>query len=1165
MPREVKEVVLSNPPAKSKTVAIAIGAGLATTALVAVILVTPVFQYCSDLDAPFGQCVSSKIFGSADDSSSQAGDEVETAPAMDVADTENDDAADDAPEPAPATEEVAEEPGLIAPAYDILLVQPDGSMVAAGRTSPGATVTFMADGEELGSVEADNAGEFAFTPDEPLPVGGFELTTRADLGEGQSIAGAKPYIVLIEPERTEQAIVMESEPGKASEILQGLIAPEPIVTAEADIEDPLEGADESDTTAAPDLAEAEETPAEAAAGPDEAVEQEEPAAEAPAAAEEAPEIVPTPEETVGEAEEPAADEATDDVASEEPTADEPVVQEPADEEPADEEPIVEEPATADEPAPATESVQEPAATDESETQLAGTDEAATPESGDTEVMELADVPEEAVTLPEEPEQATALPEIVLPPSIDAIEIDGTRNFFAGGGPVGGIVRLYVDNRFVGDALVAGGRWLVEAENVLTAPSQRVRADLIDPETASVEARAEVNFVIEQLPGLDAGAEPQVAEAAPTADESKAIEDEPIEVAEADPGVAGEEPASAEDTVAEDEPLVIAEAEDVPAVTDAEDTGAGEQPQEPVPADEDTSAQDTPVEDTPAQDTPAEDIVSADAETAAPELAEPELAEPGATAVDATEAEAAPEPVIDEKPEPGEADTAGAADTVADKPDEVEEPVDAPASQAPDAQQPEADEPAVQAPETEAPAEPSEEEERIVLAENDAGTAQADMVPEADQAEVSEEPATETEAPQNAPDEGAVAPEESVTQEAPVETETVAQPVEQQSVEQPDEAIEEATTPANEPVVAPETANEQEAEPEAQTPARQAIEEMLAEDQEAADTAANAVQGEEPQPVTGPEPEAISAPADEPSETVAAEPTDQPALGNDAATAEEPAPAQDAVPVEDAAPAEPVVPEETRIAEAAPEPAAGAEDVVEPEVASEEEAPLVVAEADVPEPAMEEPAMEEPVMEEPVIEEPEAVIEEEAQGESEPEALPAEDAATQAEEAVEEAAPVVTAEVGSEVTEPSADEAVEQASVVEDEPGAEQEPMQLADTPSVTTLPETEGTETPSVTELAPAEGAGERIGEGAQESAQDDVPTLTAIAVGDPEDQRFVSGKAIIRRGDNLWTIARRVYGRGIRYTTIYQANQSQIRDPDLIFPGQVFDLPDEVLERDGG
>lgn len=49
----------------------------------------------------------------------------------------------------------------------------------------------------------------------------------------------------------------------------------------------------------------------------------------------------------------------------------------------------------------------------------------------------------------------------------------------------------------------------------------------------------------------------------------------------------------------------------------------------------------------------------------------------------------------------------------------------------------------------------------------------------------------------------------------------------------------------------------------------------------------------------------------------------------------------------------------------------------------------------------------------------------------------------------------------------------------------------------------------------------------------------------------------IIRTGDNLWTISQRRYGEGVRYTTIYQANKDQIRNPDLIYPGQVFMIPE--------
>ncbi|MEP1031097.1 MAG: LysM peptidoglycan-binding domain-containing protein, partial [Alphaproteobacteria bacterium] len=48
----------------------------------------------------------------------------------------------------------------------------------------------------------------------------------------------------------------------------------------------------------------------------------------------------------------------------------------------------------------------------------------------------------------------------------------------------------------------------------------------------------------------------------------------------------------------------------------------------------------------------------------------------------------------------------------------------------------------------------------------------------------------------------------------------------------------------------------------------------------------------------------------------------------------------------------------------------------------------------------------------------------------------------------------------------------------------------------------------------------------------------------------------IVQPGNSLWRIARRVYGEGVQYTIIYRANKQQIGDPDLIYPGQVFQVP---------
>jgi nucleoid-associated protein YgaU len=47
-----------------------------------------------------------------------------------------------------------------------------------------------------------------------------------------------------------------------------------------------------------------------------------------------------------------------------------------------------------------------------------------------------------------------------------------------------------------------------------------------------------------------------------------------------------------------------------------------------------------------------------------------------------------------------------------------------------------------------------------------------------------------------------------------------------------------------------------------------------------------------------------------------------------------------------------------------------------------------------------------------------------------------------------------------------------------------------------------------------------------------------------------------VTRGDSLWRISRQTYGEGTRYSLVYRANRDRIRNPDRIYPGQVFVLP---------
>jgi nucleoid-associated protein YgaU len=51
-------------------------------------------------------------------------------------------------------------------------------------------------------------------------------------------------------------------------------------------------------------------------------------------------------------------------------------------------------------------------------------------------------------------------------------------------------------------------------------------------------------------------------------------------------------------------------------------------------------------------------------------------------------------------------------------------------------------------------------------------------------------------------------------------------------------------------------------------------------------------------------------------------------------------------------------------------------------------------------------------------------------------------------------------------------------------------------------------------------------------------------------------GRVVVQPGSNLWRLARATYGRGTHFIVIFDANREQIRNPNLIFPGQVFALP---------
>lgn len=64
-------------------------------------------------------------------------------------------------------------------------------------------------------------------------------------------------------------------------------------------------------------------------------------------------------------------------------------------------------------------------------------------------------------------------------------------------------------------------------------------------------------------------------------------------------------------------------------------------------------------------------------------------------------------------------------------------------------------------------------------------------------------------------------------------------------------------------------------------------------------------------------------------------------------------------------------------------------------------------------------------------------------------------------------------------------------------------------------------------------------------------------------DPTLAESRVVVQPGNTLWTIARKLYGRGTRFTMIFQENSEQIVDPDLIYPGQLFRLPESQKPDD--
>lgn len=80
----------------------------------------------------------------------------------------------------------------------------------------------------------------------------------------------------------------------------------------------------------------------------------------------------------------------------------------------------------------------------------------------------------------------------------------------------------------------------------------------------------------------------------------------------------------------------------------------------------------------------------------------------------------------------------------------------------------------------------------------------------------------------------------------------------------------------------------------------------------------------------------------------------------------------------------------------------------------------------------------------------------------------------------------------------------------------------------------------------------DEVSEAGKVVARAELPVQVSALPADMTDGRNV----VVQPGNSLWRLARRTLGDGMLYTTIYAANRDQIRNPDLIYPGQIFTVP---------
>lgn len=150
----------------------------------------------------------------------------------------------------------------VLPAFDVVRVEPNGSVVVAGKSEPDASVEMLVGEQVIGTAKADGGGDFAIVLDQPLKSGDYQLTLRSTAPGASAVASAETAVVSIPENPSGQVLAMVETPGEASQVIT---APEPATRATAEPAKPTEPSKAEEAVASSQAVQPEQPPQQQAA------------------------------------------------------------------------------------------------------------------------------------------------------------------------------------------------------------------------------------------------------------------------------------------------------------------------------------------------------------------------------------------------------------------------------------------------------------------------------------------------------------------------------------------------------------------------------------------------------------------------------------------------------------------------------------------------------------------------------------------------------------------------------------------------------------------------------------------------------------------------------------------------------------------------------------